>query len=97
VLFLGWWDYLAVTGTRPVEAQVFQAWWYAINDRELLDGHRRDIIRDFFPGIMDQDREQRKGGLSGLSRNIARTRVFWQTSGQSQARWCWQPGRKALL
>lgn len=31
VLFSGWIDYLLVTKRLPVEAQVFQVWWYATN------------------------------------------------------------------
>lgn len=32
-LFVGWWDYCAVTQKLPLPAQVFQVWWYALNER----------------------------------------------------------------
>ncbi len=31
-LFMGWLDYMQLTQRLPVEAQVFQVWWYATNE-----------------------------------------------------------------
>jgi hypothetical protein len=39
-LFVGWWDYQAVTQRLPLPAQVFQVWWYALNEEKLA--HSRD-------------------------------------------------------
>jgi hypothetical protein len=31
-LFIGWWDYLSLLKKLPVAAQVFQAWWFSLNE-----------------------------------------------------------------
>lgn len=59
VLFLGWWDYLAITKRLPVEAQVFQAWWYGGNDKAMYPGEIREKVRMLFPNIMADDHERR--------------------------------------
>jgi hypothetical protein len=35
VLFIGWTDYVNVTGQMPVAAQVYQAWWCSLNEAKL--------------------------------------------------------------
>ena len=66
VLFLGWWDYLAVTKRLPVEAQVFQAWWYGVNDKAMYPGEMRENVRMLFPNIMDDDRSGQKRRLNRM-------------------------------
>lgn len=66
VLFLGWWDYLAVTKRLPVEAQVFQAWWYGVNDKAMYPGEMREKVRTLFPNIMADDRAQQKRRLNRM-------------------------------
>lgn len=66
VLFLGWWDYLTITKRLPLEAQVFQAWWYGINDRAMYPGEMRDKVRILFPMIMDDDRDRQKARLNRM-------------------------------
>ncbi len=34
-LFTGWLDYMMLTERLPIEAQVFQAWWYATNENRI--------------------------------------------------------------
>ena len=34
-LFVGWWDYMTLQKRLPVAAQVFQVWWYALNEERL--------------------------------------------------------------
>lgn len=66
VLFLGWWDYQAITKRLPVEAQVFQVWWYGINDKDMYPGEMREKVRTFFPNIMADDRAQQKRCLNRM-------------------------------
>jgi hypothetical protein len=62
-LFVGWWDYYAVTGKLPLPVQVFQIWWYALNEEKLAPGVGLDTIRKTFPGISSCDRTERKRRL----------------------------------
>jgi hypothetical protein len=62
-LFVGWWDYYAVTGRLPLPVQVFQVWWYALNEEKLAPGSDLDAIRKTFPGIESCDRTERKRRL----------------------------------
>jgi hypothetical protein len=62
-LFVGWWDYYAVTGRLPLPVQVFQIWWYALNEEKLALGTDLDTIRKTFPGISACARAERKRRL----------------------------------
>lgn len=62
-LFVGWWDYYAVTNKLPMSVQVFQIWWYALNETKLADDADLDTIRKAFPGIVSCDRTERKRRL----------------------------------
>lgn len=62
-LFLGWHDYQAVTGILPIAAQVFQIWFYALNEEKLAPEADRATIRGFFPEIPSQDRAEQKRRL----------------------------------
>lgn len=62
-LFVGWWDYLSVTGRLPVAAQVFQVWWYALNEGKLVPEADLKTIRMAFPDITSCDRAERKRRL----------------------------------
>lgn len=61
-LFVGWSDYHAVIGKLPVAAQVFQVWWFALNETKL---GRPDYegIRRAFPDLMSADRGEQKRRL----------------------------------
>jgi len=62
-LFEGWYDYLLVTKMLPVEAQVFQAWFFAIEDHRLDPGVDRTPYLKIFPGIGSCDRSEQKRRL----------------------------------
>jgi hypothetical protein len=62
-LFVRWWDYYAVTGRLPLPVQVFQIWWYALNEEKLAAGSDLATIRKTFPGITNSDRSERKRRL----------------------------------
>jgi hypothetical protein len=62
-LFIGWWDYQKVTGKLPLPAQVFQLWWYALNERKVAPEADMAVIRKAFPGIMALNRVEQKRRL----------------------------------
>jgi hypothetical protein len=62
-LFVGWWDYHAVTKKLPLPVQVFQVWWYALNERKLAPDADLAVIRKVFPNIMATDRVEQKRRL----------------------------------
>ena len=45
------------------EAQVFQLWWYALNERALAPGVAKDAIRAAFPEITSVERREQKRRL----------------------------------
>jgi hypothetical protein len=62
-LFVGWWDYLQLQKQMPVAAQVFQAWWYALNEEKLSPTANLGVFRAAFPDIVGQDRAEQKRRL----------------------------------
>jgi hypothetical protein len=68
-LFVGWWDYLKVVKRLPVAAQVFQVWWFALNEEKVTGG--LEVIRKAFPGIKRQPRAEQK-------RRLARSIEKWR-------------------
>jgi hypothetical protein len=63
VLFMGWLDYMMVTGKMPLEAQVFQVWWYATNESRMNPDGDPTPYRSIFPGITDHSRDDQKRRL----------------------------------
>lgn len=68
-LFVGWWDYLKVVKRLPVAAQVFQVWWFALNEEKVTGG--LDVIRKAFPDIKRHPRAEQK-------RRLARSIEKWR-------------------
>jgi hypothetical protein len=63
VLFGGWHDYMLVVEKLPIEAQVFQAWWFATNEDRVRPGVDMTSWREVFPRIQDCDRAEQKRRL----------------------------------
>lgn len=63
VLFGGWLDYLLITKRLPVEAQVFQVWWFAMNPRSMNPDADRSPWQSIFPNIDKQPRKEQKRRL----------------------------------
>src|ERR1700674_5099585 len=59
-LFVGWRDYQAVTQKLPLPAQVFQVWWYALNEEKLAPDANTAVIRQAFPDITKAGRKEQK-------------------------------------
>jgi hypothetical protein len=62
-LFVGWWDYMTVQKRLPVAAQVFQVWWYALNEEKLAPDADLGVVRTAFPNIKQQPRAEQKRRL----------------------------------
>jgi hypothetical protein len=62
-LFTGWLDYYAVTGRMPLPAQIFQLWYFALNEEKLALGSNLEVIRAAFPDIMKDRRAEQKRKL----------------------------------
>jgi hypothetical protein len=62
-LYIGWYDYALLRKSMPIAAQVFQVWWYALNEDKLSDGADVSIFRSAFPEIMKADRPEQKRRL----------------------------------
>ncbi len=62
-LFAGWFDYLSLTKRVPVEVQVFQVWWYALNEDKMNPNVDRTPFRITFPGMKGVDRREQKRRL----------------------------------
>ncbi|WFU03050.1 hypothetical protein QA648_04540 [Rhizobium sp. CB3171] len=63
VLFMGWLDYLLLTKRLPVEAQVFQIWWYATNPKHMSPNADPTAWQSLFPGIENESRQEQKRRL----------------------------------
>jgi hypothetical protein len=62
ILFTAWGDYGVVRGGLPVEAQIFQVWWYANNEPKLAPGARTEF-RQIFPDLPTFSRSEQKRRL----------------------------------
>ena len=62
-LFVGWWDYQMVTKKLPLPVQVFQVWWYALNEDKLTPGADTSTIRKVFTNIARDSRAEQKRKL----------------------------------
>ena len=62
-LFIGWLDYMRVQKCLPISAQVFQVWWYALNEEKLSGLADVGVVRSAFPDIRQQPRAEQKRRL----------------------------------
>ncbi|MEO5322813.1 hypothetical protein PV773_05755 [Mesorhizobium sp. CC13] len=62
-LFMGWLDYMLLTKILPVEAQIFQVWWYATNEDKMNPAVDPTPFRTFFPRIGEVGRIEQKRRL----------------------------------
>lgn len=60
VLFIGWSDLLAATGSSPKEAQVFQAWFYASYPEKLASTEHAARFLSAFLGLLELSRRDQK-------------------------------------
>ncbi len=62
-LFIGWYDYAILQKKMPVAAQVFQVWWYALNEDKVSEDADFRVFRTAFPDIVQQGRAEQKRRL----------------------------------
>jgi ribosomal protein S30 len=63
MLFVGWHDYMLAVNAMPIEAHVFQAWYFALYPEKLnpkIDASRYDA---FFPKLRNRSRKDQKVAL----------------------------------
>lgn len=63
VLFMAWLDYLLLAKRLPIEAQVFQVWWYATNPKSMNPAVDPSPWKSVFPDIEGQTRKEQKRRL----------------------------------
>jgi hypothetical protein len=62
-LFVGWYDYVLATKTMPIEAQAFQAWYFALYPDKLNPEVDATRYANLFPGIRELSRVDQKEAL----------------------------------
>jgi hypothetical protein len=62
-LFIGWSDYLQVAGMLPIEAQVQQIWYIALNPERLAPEHSFEPYERTFPNLAKRPRAVQKSML----------------------------------
>lgn len=63
ILFIGWYDYANAVGLLPIEAQVFQIWYFANFPEKLSADYPASDYTSFFPGLINLDRAGKKRAL----------------------------------
>jgi hypothetical protein len=62
-LFVGWHDYMLAVGALPMEAQIFQAWYFALYPEKLNPEVDTTIHQRVFPMLSSKSRADQKGAL----------------------------------
>ena len=63
ILFIGWYDYANAVGRLPIEAQMFQAWYFANYPEKLDNATSPESFARLFPGILKVRRSEKKRQL----------------------------------
>jgi hypothetical protein len=62
-LFVGWHDYMLAVGALPIEAQIFQAWYFALYPEKSNPEVDTRIYRQLFPMLPSKFRADQKRAL----------------------------------
>lgn len=62
-LFIGWYDYMMATNRLPIEAQVFQVWYFALYPEKLAPDISPAPYTNFFPAMKGIHRTEQKQRL----------------------------------
>jgi hypothetical protein len=65
-LFIGWYDYMMATGSLPIEAQVFQIWYYALYPEKLNPDVDTTQHQRVFPNLSSLTRSDQKKALRAV-------------------------------
>ena len=63
LLFVAWTDFMSASLSAPIEAQVFQVWFYAAQPDKLADKDDTTRFLSAFPDLASLDRQERKRAL----------------------------------
>lgn len=69
ILFVGWHDYAEAVGSLPIEAQVFQVWYFANFPEKLVEEYPASDMVTQFPGIRSMSRNAKK--------QLLRRKIVW--------------------
>ena len=68
--FAAWYDYALLLQRLPLEAQVYEAWYFALYPEKLASHNDPAIFSDLFPSLVSQARPEMKSQLrSCIERN----------------------------
>jgi hypothetical protein len=84
-LFIGWWDYQMVTKKLPLSVQVFQVWWYALNEEKLTPGADTSTMRKVFPDVTKVSRAEQNRRLRRAAEKYRHDKILLsdpQTEGE---------------
>jgi hypothetical protein len=70
-LFIGWYDYLAACENEPLEAQVFQAWFFALHPEKLAADVDAAPCLSVFPNLKQVSRKEQKERLREVSKRYS--------------------------
>ena len=62
-LFIGWYDYQQAVRTLPIEAQIFQMWYFALYPEKLNPGVDTTTHQRLFPMLPSKSRADQKRAL----------------------------------
>jgi hypothetical protein len=62
--FIGWYDYAIATRTMPIEAQVHQAWYFALQPTKLNPQLSVEPYEELFPNLRLKSRPEQKRMLN---------------------------------
>jgi len=69
ILLISWSDYSFYTKKMPIEAQVFQTWFFAIHDETLAPNIDKKKYQNIFPNIKEKTRIEQKKILKKACEN----------------------------
>ena len=75
ILFIGWHDLMLATTAMPVEAQVFQAWYFSMYPEALDPDISTEQIDRVFPALNLMTRSAQKGKLRAVIKKTRQNRV----------------------
>ena len=75
VLFIGWHDLMLATAAMPIEAQVFQAWYFSMYPEKLNADFPIEKIDRFFPLLKLMVRSSQKARLRAVIRKTKKNPI----------------------
>jgi hypothetical protein len=75
-LLIGWHDYERATKTMPIEAQVHQAWYFALHPEKLEARHSPQKYADLFPKLRSRSRIAQKRLLNTVIKQARMSNAY---------------------